>query len=275
MSLDLRSKNKHLESLELKSRELNLIIDGMFEIPNENTFNYVCSLLFKFIPHFDSSMIEHAYRLGNYHPKKPSRRILITTKSCSAREWILDHANSIADAGLPGARIFINEDIPETIKRRRSDIYKYIQFLKEKGVQATQSNLFPAPMKRTGIVYPSAEHAVQHAKAVYCKEFSLAQSILDNPCPFEAMATGKRVPHNAKWQSIQLQAIEEILRMKLEQVPEFTAELKSTANHILVENTRSLFWGSGTPYNSPSIFCVQFPGKNHLGRLLSHIRDNY
>lgn len=89
------------------------------------------------------------------------------------------------------------------------------------------------------------------------------------------MATGKRVPHNSEWQAIQLQVMEEVLRMKLEQVPYFAAELKSIANHILVENTRSSFWGSGTPYNSPRIFCVQFQGKNHLGKLLSHIRDNY
>lgn len=122
---------------------------------------------------------------------------------------------------------------------------------------------------------PSAEHAFQHAKAIECNEFSLAQSILDNPCPFEAMATGKRVPINKQWQEQQLELMEEILCLKLEQVPAFETELKSTANHILVENTRSSFWGSGTPYNSPSIFCVQFPGKNHLGKLLSHIRDHY
>lgn len=137
------------------------------------------------------------------------------------------------------------------------------------------SNLYPAPLKRLGIVYPSAEHAFQHAKAVHCNEFSLAQSILDNPCPFDALATGKRVPYNQEWHAIQLQVMEEILRLKLEQVPDFAVELKSTANHILVENIRSSFWGSGTPYNSPSIFRVQFPGKNHLGKLLSHIRDNF
>lgn len=39
---------------------------------------------------------------------------------------------------LAGARVLINEDVPEVIRRRRQDIYKYVNFLKEKGINATQ-----------------------------------------------------------------------------------------------------------------------------------------
>lgn len=137
------------------------------------------------------------------------------------------------------------------------------------------SNLFVAPIKNNGIVYPSAEHAFQHEKAIFCNDLALAQAILRDPCPFEAMATGKRVATNKEWQSIQLTVMEKILRLKLEQVPAFVNELKASENHYLVENTRSPYWGSGTPFNSPSIFCRQFPGQNRLGKLLVHIRDNF
>lgn len=130
------------------------------------------------------------------------------------------------------------------------------------------SNLFITPIERNGIVYPSAEHAYQHAKAISCEDYALAQSILGNLCPFEAMATGKRVSTNKEWQSSQLKVMEEILRLKMEQASAFADELKATENNYLVENTRSPFWGSGTPYNSASIFCRQFLGKNHLGKLL-------
>lgn len=294
MQSDLDAKNKRLNTLDLKTRELNLLIDGMFELAKEDTISYVCNLLVKFIPHFNRHWIDNAYRLGKPAPNKAPRRILLTVSSYLVRERILECAKSIADAGTPGARIFINEDIPEPIKRRRSDVFKYVDFLKKKGIQATQkgdgvifnntlyryeellhmsdgfsqkdsrttrkngvlafqsphsplSNLFVAPIKRNGIVYPSAEHVYQHSKAIFCNELALAQTILDNPCPFEAMATGKRVPINKNWQAIQLSRMEEVLRLKLEQVPAFAAELKASDNHYLVENTRSHFWGSGTP----------------------------
>lgn len=322
LQLDLDSKNKRLNNLDLKSRELNLLIDGMFELANEDTINYVCSLLSKFIPHFDRPWIDNAYRLGKPASNRAPRRILLTVSSILVKEKILEKAKFIADAGSPGSRIFINEDIPENIKRRRSDVYKYVDFLRTKGIKAIQkgdavifnnslyryeelihmsdgfslkdsrttrkngvlafqsphsplSNLFVAPIKRNGIVFPSAEHAYQHAKAIFCKDHALAHSILANPCPYEAMATGKRVSINKDWQSKQLTIMEEILRLKLEQVPAFSDELKATECHYLVKNTRSPFWGSGTPYNSPSIFFRQFLGKNHLGKLLMHIRDNY
>lgn len=302
----------------------------MCEVANEDTIGYVCNLLARFIPHFDRPWIDNAYRLGNRNQnhkqnrpqKNLPRRILLTVSSYLVREKILECAKIIADAGAPGARIFISEDVPESIKRRRSDVFKYVDFLRKKGIQATHkgdavifnntlyryeellhmsdgfslkdsrttrkngvlafqsphsplSNLFVAPIKNNGIVYPSAEHAFQHEKAIFCNDLALAQAILRDPCPFEAMATGKRVAINKEWQSIQLVIMEKILRLKLEQVPAFANELKASEDHYLVENTRSPFWGSGAPFNSPSIFCRQFPGQNCLGKLLVHIRDNY
>lgn len=137
------------------------------------------------------------------------------------------------------------------------------------------SNLFIAPLKRNGINFHSSEHAYQHAKEMHVKGCALARSILDEPCPYEAMAIGKRAPITKEWQSIQLLVMEEILRMKLEQVPQFERELKSTSNHHLVENARSHFWGSGTYYNAPSIYSRNYPGQNHMGKLLERIRDHY
>lgn len=322
LQTEIRANKKLLGGLELKSRDLNLIIDGFEEIPNEDTLTYVIALLSKFIPGLERQMIDNAYRLGSFQQKGTPRRILLIVTSSFARNLILNSADRIANAGLPGARVFINEDIPETMKRRRQDIYKYVNFLNEQGIEATQkgdgvrfnntlynyeeilnmpdgfslkdsrtkhkngvisfqsqfsplSNLFIAPLKRNGIVYRSSEHAYQHAKAIHGKDYALARSILDEPCPYEAMAIGKRAPITKEWQSVQLLEMELILRAKLEQVPQFEKELKSTTNHHLVENARSHFWGSGTYYNAPSIYSKNYPGLNHMGRLLEKIRDLY
>lgn len=266
-------------------------------------------------------MVDTAFRLGKPQQlNKSPRRVMLYLTSNMAKETILGYADAIANAGSPGARVFVNEDIPEPTKRRRTDIYKYVCFLREKGITAVQkgdgvifndtlyryeeilnmeegysfknsrtkckngvlafqsqfsplSNLFISPLKRDGIVFRSAEHAYQYAKATHAKQSALAKSILVEPCPYEAMAIGKRIPLTADWQTKQLSVMEEILRLKLEQVPAFSKELKATENHHLVENTRLFFWGSGTYFNAPYIFTKNYPGRNNLGKLLEKVRD--
>lgn len=224
MQVDVRANHRTLDNLEIKSRETNLIIDGLMEIPGEITIQHVNSFLCKFIPSFDIGMIDNAYRLG--HPpsttNKSPRRILLRTASTFTRSLILEYAESIAKTGLPGARVYITEDLPESIKRRRQDIHKYVAFLKELGIDAMQkrdcvifngtlykyeeilnmdegfsfkdsrtkcangviafqscfsplSNLFIAPIKRNGIVFRSSEHAYQHAKAIFNKDYAMAK----------------------------------------------------------------------------------------------------
>lgn len=285
----LSAKSKVISALDLKSRKANLIFDGIVEEPNED---------------------------------RSPRRILVSFNSTQAREAVLSRAGAIARAGPQGGRIYINEDIPEDVKRRRADVFKYVNYMSEKGYNIVQkgdsvvlnntlyvyedlssmpkgmtladsrtiakkgviafqsphsplSNLYIAPLKRNGITYQSAEHAFQHAKAVHCKEYVLARAILNEPNPFDAMAIGKRVDITDDWPDCQLNVMSKILQAKLEQVPAFSSALKSSEKHHLVENTRSLFWGAGTPYNSDKIFDRTYPGKNKLGLLLEEIREKF
>lgn len=140
MQVDIKSNHRTLDSLEIKSRETNLIIDGLVELPDEVTIQHVSSFLGKSISSFDIDMIDNAYRLGHSrsNPSKSPRRILLHTTSTFIRSLILEYAEGIAKAGLSGARVYITEDLPESIKRKRQDIFKYVAFLKEKGIDATQ-----------------------------------------------------------------------------------------------------------------------------------------
>lgn len=247
------------------------------------------------------------YRIGKLKPNSPPRRVFLSLYSSAARERILGFAGDIARTGEPGRRIFLNEDLPDEAKRKISDVHKYGNFLKTKtgrlycydelshmpnrltlkdsrtiyrnGVVAFQShhsplsNLFPAPIKRNGIIYRSAEHAYQHAKATICKDPAIAHTVLREISPYDAMAAGKRVKLTSEWINMQIPVMEEILRAKLEQVSTFANELKATANHRLIENTHSAFRGSGTTYNSESIYMNSYPGSNQLRKLLEKIRD--
>lgn len=51
---------------------------------------------------------------------------------------LLGFADVITQAGTPGARVFINEDIPELTKRKSSDIYRHVCFLRGKGISTVQ-----------------------------------------------------------------------------------------------------------------------------------------
>lgn len=248
---NLSVKSKLISKLDLKSRKLNLIFDGIVESSNEDICSFVGSLLTRFVPNFDDNSIETAFRLGKSYPADRSpRRVLVSFTTTTVRDVVLSCAGIIARAGPPGGKIYINEDIPEDLKRRRADVHKYVAYMSEKGYKIAQkgdsvvlndtlykyedltampkgmglvdsrtvikngvvsfqsphsplSNLFPAPIKCNGITFQSAEHAFQHAKAVHCKDFVRAKTILNDPCPFEAMATGKRVEAKNDWASIQ------------------------------------------------------------------------
>lgn len=318
----LMAKSKILSAIDVKTRKTNLILDGIDEaVLNEDLIPFIGSLLVRFVPNFDQHAIENAYRLGKNHgSERMPRRVLVAFYSTAARDLVLNSAGAIARAGPPGKRIYVNEDIPEEVKRRRADVFKYCSYMTESGYNISQkgdsvvlnnvlykyedlshmpkgmtladsrtiakngvissqsphspfSNLFLAPIKRNGITYHSAEQAFQHAKAVTCKDHVLAKAILNEPCPIEFMSIGKRVEINDDWGKRQLEDMRSILRLKMDQVPAFATLLKASDKHHLVENTRSIYWGAGTPYNSDLIHNRSYPGQNKLGFLLEEVRE--
>lgn len=133
-----RAKNTLVDTLDLKLRANNLIIDGMAESPQEDTLFLINQFLSRFVPRFDGRNLITAHRIGKFLPDRPPRRIFISLTPGPARQQILTCAGAIAKAGLPGSRVYINEDVPEGAKRRKADAYKYVEYLKEKGVKAVQ-----------------------------------------------------------------------------------------------------------------------------------------
>lgn len=131
---NLSVKSRLISKLDLKSRRLNLIFDGIVENANEDICARVGCLLTRFIPNFDYNTIETAFRLGKSNAADRSpRRVLVSFTTATARDEVLSCASIIARAGPPGGKIYINEDIPEEVKRRRADIHKYVSYMSEKG----------------------------------------------------------------------------------------------------------------------------------------------
>lgn len=223
----------------------------------------------------------------------PGKRIFInediSEETKRKRADIRKYAAFLGEKGIPatqkGDGIVINdcfhtlEDLKHmpnglSLKDSRTHIKgKYWAF---QSVYSPLSNLYPCRIKRNGIQYASAEHAYQHAKAVENRDYIRARAILAQPSSHEALSIAKGIKTDSLWlENRQLLVMEEILRLKKEQCPEFASELADSANHILVEYTRSHFWGSGSTTDLDHIATGAYRGLNHLGRLLAKIRDNF
>lgn len=233
-------KAKQIDNIDIKSRKHNFIIEGLPESGEKDLCYEVCVLLNSFIPDFNHEEIDNVYRLGKQTNTTYPRRVFVSVFSTAARERILSYAGLITKSNELGTCIFINEDVPDEIKRRKSDIHKYVNFLKTKVIIATQkgdsvlingilhkyddlsnmknglalkdsrtvfrngvvafqshhsalSNLFVALIRRNGLLFRSAEHAHQHAKAIVCKNTVAAHAILNEISPYDAMYIGKGI----------------------------------------------------------------------------------
>lgn len=106
---------------------------------NEDLFLTIGSLLMKFVSGFDTRFIENAFRLGRNAPSdRYPRRVLVVFNSLGIRDAVLNAAGNIAKAGPPGGKIYVNNDLPNEIKRRRADVYKYVQYMSGEGNTITQ-----------------------------------------------------------------------------------------------------------------------------------------
>lgn len=223
----------------------------------------------------------------------PGARIFINEDATEAakrkivdlRKYVTFHQTKGIPAQIKGEGIFMDgkmyqyDDLSHmpnglTLKDSRTKL--------KNGVYAFQSghsplsSLFECTIKRNGIAYPSAEHAFQHAKAVENKDFIKARAILAEPSPHEVLQMAKGIKTTQEWiANRQPIVMEEIVRLKREQVKPFNEELANTVNYTIVENTRSPFWGVGHTKSEADIFNGNYLGHNQLGRILMQVRDNY
>ena len=111
-----------------------------------------------------------------------------------------------------------------------------------------------------GIEYPSTEHAFQAAKSFDVK---VRQYIADLVTPKEARLAGKEIILRDDWESVKLQVMTDVSRIKF-QDPVLKEKLLATGDAYLEETNswKDDFWGK----------CSE-AGQNHLGKILMMIRQ--
>lgn len=122
------------------------------------------------------------------------------------------------------------------------------------------SNFHTSPLTFEGVRYQTVEHAYQCQKTLDPKERKL---ILKETFPGKAKLAGRKVTMRDDWDSVKLQVMLEIVRVKFTD-PELKAKLIATGDAKLVEgnNFGDCFWG-----------ICKGSGENHLGQILMQVRS--
>lgn len=82
--------------------------------------------------------VVNAYRLGKYQPNARPRKILVELSNFRCKDLVLKHAKTITKANNNGMPFYLNEDIPEQIKRKKSDLLKYKQYMEDRNHKIDQ-----------------------------------------------------------------------------------------------------------------------------------------
>ncbi len=131
-----------------------------------------------------------------------------------------------------------------------------------RGVYRFLSNFHVKPINFEGMNYPSTEHAYQAAK---CADVSERELFGVWSLPGQAKKLGSKINIRPDWESVKLNVMLQVLRLKFNAGSELAEKLLSTGDAELIEgnNYSDIFWGQ----------CPLGTGENHLGKLLMQVRE--
>ena len=121
------------------------------------------------------------------------------------------------------------------------------------------SNFEDSLITYDGITYKNVEAAF-HAQKVFDREKKKEFSNLN---PSEAKRLGRRVKLRSDWESVKVDIMTDLVRIKFLQNPNLKKKLLATGDEILIEGNwwNDQFWG-----------VCKGEGQNYLGRILMMIR---
>lgn len=126
-------------SLDLRSRRNNVVIDQLSEDHNENTLDKLNTILDHALANSNPGIraeisIMRAYRLGTIREgSNYTRRVFVELANSRSKDLVIEYAAKIVKSGNNGRPYYINDDLPEKLKRRKADIHKYVNYLKKWG----------------------------------------------------------------------------------------------------------------------------------------------
>lgn len=133
----IQNLHKKLENLDNRTRKRNIIIDCLPESAHENLRWEIEQLYSAIAPEFQIDWLDAVYRIGALRNDNTPRRVFTSITSQYGKDHILANSYKLArENGYNGAvRLYLNDDFTDETKRRRNDIHKYVEYMKEKNQQ--------------------------------------------------------------------------------------------------------------------------------------------
>lgn len=138
INFKVENSTRYSQAIDARTRKNNVIIDQLFENDNENTFVLVNQILDHTLSDNDRAnvVVGRAYRLGIKPRDNRShftRKIFVEFSTPRSKDIVMENARKITKSGNNGRPYYITDDIPDAIKRKKADLHKYYNYLKQKG----------------------------------------------------------------------------------------------------------------------------------------------
>jgi ribA/ribD-fused uncharacterized protein len=149
----------------------------------------------------------------------------------------------------------------------------------DKGEFKTFSNQAEYPIQISDVRYPTVEHYYQAMKAKEFGDDELYEKIIKTPSGKAVKALGEKIKnfHKEIWDAKQLEVMMRGVKAKFVQHPELQKQLLETGQRqIGYADARDSYWGIGTSENTDkSTDPTKWKGQNHLGKIISNLRQDF
>ena len=145
------------------------------------------------------------------------------------------------------------------------------------GPHSPLSNFHLSPFTYNGQKYNTAEHFIQHTKALHFKDYKTAEKIKHSIDPYEAKLLSRNIENYDKeaWKLVAKESCKPGIKTKFDQNKMLLEFLKTTRPLQLAESSFDTMWGTGLPLqNAHSTDPTYWRNQGLLGKILMEIRDD-
>ena len=140
-------------------------------------------------------------------------------------------------------------------------------------VHSPLSNLYPCNIVYKSKIFLSAEGALHHTRATFCKRYVEARAIEFETNAYEVKNKASSFKHPEEWEGSVVAILIEILFIKFTTNAHCKEFLLATGNHSLFEATGDKVWACGLPLAKIHELTLPPPGKNRTGEAVEKVRD--
>ena len=309
------SQSHKFEQLELHSRKLNLIFEGVQLHDRESCKYAIERILHRNLQLDVRGAIDIAHTLGDRAEGKSSP-IIVRFTTVMEKQRVLENSHVLRRQG-----IFVRPDFPASITERRNYVAKSLAAAKEidprarllrdqlqfrgelysveniheapigdkhhttytskqvrfYGYNSPFSNFHKSPFKLHDVSYNCVEQALQAHRAYRNRDNVTWVKIMAEKNPVIMKRLGRlHKPKTTQDEQVDIKLMEDAVFAKFEQNPALKARLVATQNRSLLEcNPYDSFYSTGLRMSDRRLDKGNFHGKNHMGSILESVRSKF